>query len=606
MVLRFGDFELDVDALELSRDGDLLPLAPQPTRVLAFLVQNAGRTVSREELQRHVWGDEHVEADLGLNSCVRKIRTQLDDDANDPRFVRTLPRRGYRFVGELRADETKERGIARNRRWSWVAALAVVVGATFWLTRSLDKASQSTEEPVAVAVLPFQNLTGDPSQGFVSDGLTEETIARLGRLGPRQLAVIARTTAMQVETGERSAAAIAEELDVQFLVEGSVRRDNGRLRATARLIDGETGLQTGSEIYEASADDLLQAQASLADHLAQWLVDRLLPGEHVVARAPEPLTGALYETYLQGLHLLQQGTVEGYREAEERFARVVGAEPTSALGWSGLAEARLWQRWFGADSPELALTEARTAARRAIELDPALANPHLLLGYAALYVDFDSLEAERHLERAAALEPGSARAQAWLAAYLSAAGEHDEAIERAQLARRLDPLAMAVNSDLCWLLNYARRFDQALVACSNALEIQAGNGWIRLGKIEALRQLGRDAEAVEIVAEMAAAAGDDGAAAWTDLASTDPRAAGEHALAWLATVAARQPGAYMAATVAALQGHEEIALERLDAAWEERSMLLVFAAVDPRFDSIRESPRFREMVDRVGLNASAS
>ena len=603
MALRFGDFELDPTALELSSGGQVLPLAPQPTTVLAYLVENAGRTVSREEIQRHVWGNDHVEADLGLNSCIRKIRAQLGDDAAEPRFIQTLPRRGYRFVAPVDVGSEPELSakLGARSKWLWIAAAVIAAGSLwFWLA-----GRHPAEDPrqIAVAILPFDNLTGDPAQRYVSDGLTEETIASLGRIGPSRLAVIARTTAMQLETDNRDIVSLARELDVGYLVEGSVRRDNGRLRATARLIDGATGLQTGSETWEATADDLLRAQATLADHLAGWLAGELLPGSTVFDDPGVAVDPDLYETYLQGLHRLQEGSADGYRAARERFELVVAGAPDFALGWSGLAEAWLWQRWFGSDSPDQALAEARGAAERAISLAPELANPQLLLGYAALYVDFDLVEAGRRLERAVELEPGSARAQSWFAAYLSAIGDHDQAIARAELARRLDPLAMAVAADLCWLQNYARRFEDARRACTSALDLKPDDIWITLGRIEALRQLGLHAEAVAAVAGLARRSDATGADEWIAIARHDPAAALERAFEWLQTVADRQPQPYFAASVAALRGREDRALEQLDAAWRTRSMLLVFVGVDPRFDSVRSTARFQDLIARLGLPA---
>lgn len=601
MLLRFGDFELDPTVPELLRDGRVLALAPQPTRVLAYLVENAGRTVSREELKRHVWGDDHVEADLGLNSCIRKIRAQLDDDAAEPRFVKTLARRGYRFIAPVDSGSESQIPVARAARAKWlgVAAAVVAIAAVWtWIDRGRNEVG---DQPLAVAILPFENLTGDPDQDYVSDGLTEETIASLGRIEPHRLAVIARTTAMQLDTEARGVESLARDLDVGYLVEGSVRRDNGRLRATARLIDGATGLQTGSETYEATADDLLRAQTTLADHLASWLVGELLPGEDFLYDSRPAIAADLYETYLHGLHRLQEGSAEGYLAARELFERVAAGAPEFALGWSGLAEARLWLRWFGSDPPDEALASARTAAERSISLAPDLANPHLLLGYAALYVDFDLSEAGRRFEHAVALEPGSARAQAWFAAYLSAVGDHDQAIARAELARRLDPLAMAVAADLCWLLNYARRFGDARRACESALQLKPDDIWITLGETEALRQLGLQAEAVEALASLASRSSEAVANEWRVLARDDAEAALERALDWLQTVADRQPGPYLAASIAALRGREARALEQLDAAWEARSMLLVFVGVDPRFDSIRSTPRFQELIARLGL-----
>lgn len=615
MVVRFDGFELDLDNQELSRDGKLLSLAPQPSRILALLAANAGRTVSREEIQRHVWGDNHVEADLGLNSCIRKIRAQLGDDPNEPRFIRTVPRRGYRFVASIEPgghDVPADGGSPGQTRWWVAAALLAIALAVVWWLRPRDRAlspapieaaavvSPAPQGQITLAVLPFANLTADPSQDYVGDGLTEETIARLGQLEPERLAVIARTTAMSFKGRLGDLAEVARELQVGYLVEGSFRRENGTLRATVRLIEGATGLQHGADVYEVPTEDLLSAQATVADRVADWLVERLLPGEP--RRAESGLAPELYEIYLLGLHRLQDGTPAGYSDARVRFQKVVEGDPDYAPGWAGLAEAELWTNWFGAEDPAAAVERSRLSAERAIQLDPGLGSPHLLLGYAAFYIHYDPTEAGRRFSRAVELEPGSARAQAWYAAYLSAVAEHRSAIDRAELARRLDPLSMAVRSDLCWLHSYARSFDEALVACDNALQLQPGDAWTTLGKVEALRQLGRNAQAVEALAGLVSALGDGAVVdSWTELASSDAESALEMGLGWLEERARLRPQPYFAASIAAARGSEERALEMLDAAWENRDMLLVFAGVDPRFDPIRSSPAFQELVDRLGL-----
>lgn len=617
MLLRFDGFELDTASLELSREGDFLPLAPQPTKVLAYLAENAGRTVSREEIQRHVWGDEHVEADLGLNSCIRKIRAQLGDDAGEPRFIRTLPRRGYRFVAELDGDTGDRVRRPGGVPWRWVAVAAAAATLGWFLLA--DERPNPTQgiavgaavpTPVALAVLPFENLSEDPAEVYISAGLTDETIARLGQIEPDLLAVIARTTAVQIERTDRYIPDIAEELKVDYVLEGGIRRENGRLRATVRLIDGRIGVVTQSEIFEAPTKDMLTAQASLADNIAGWLVDFFHRGFESLAAPDFAIEGDQYETYLQGLHYLHEGTGEGYRSARERFAAIVEESPEFAAGWSGLAEAELWLRWFGGKDPDESVVAARAAAERAIELAPRLGAPHLLLAYAALYADFDFEEAGRRFARALELEPGAARTQSWYAGYLSAIGAHDEALERARLARRLDPLAMAVRADLCWLHNYARRFEEALAACENALELQPGDAWTTLGRVEALRQLGRQAEAVDALGQLASAAPAGiaavGVETWSELAASEPAAALNKALDWLETIAGGRPQPYFTASIAALRGHEGVALEMLDQAFRERDSLLVFVGVDPRFDSVRSSPRFGDLVTRLGLpNAPA-
>ncbi len=614
-LLHFEGFVLDPEREELTRDGELLPLPPQPTKVLALLASNAGRTVSREEIHRHVWGEAHVDANLGLNSCIRKIRAQLGDDPNHPRFIRTLPRRGYRFVapiksGEARTDSSEtpnSRG--GGKRWAALAIASSVATLLLisWLT---EGARQSVDDSLPiprtriVAVLPFESLSPELVQDSFAIGLTEELIARLGHVDPQRFAVLAPTTALQLGDADADPARTAAELGATHVLAGSLRGDPTRLRWTLRLTELDSGLQVAAESLDAARDDPLDTQIALADRAAGWLLTELLPSEPSSLRTSPALPSDLFEVYLRGLHELRKGTGEGYSAARDRFRAVTDEAPWDPTAWLGLAEAELWLHWFGDGDTSEQVDLARTAARRAADLNSGLGEPHALLGYASLYIDFDLEAAGESLARAVALEPGSAQARSWYAAYLSAAGKHDEALDNARLSRRLDPLSLAVRADLCWLLNYARRFAEAEAACEAALTLQPGDPWTTLGKVEALRQLGRFVDATGLIATLAAAIGaGTETERWIERAEAAPEEALDEALAWMQARLQGRPQSFHAASIAAARGQTEKALELLGNAVDNREMLLVFLDVDPRFDALREEAAFRDLVRRIHVGA---
>ncbi|MDA8020650.1 MAG: winged helix-turn-helix domain-containing protein [Thermoanaerobaculia bacterium] len=630
-LLRFDGYQLDTETCELTRDGELLPLAPQPAQILAILAARPGRTVSRSEIKRQVWGEAFVEADQGLNSCIRKIRTLLQDDPNHPRFIRTLPRRGYRFIAAVEssaAEENKASAADRLRaemspigryRWPAIALLTVALLLVFGGRLLRDSSgtgplpSQDDESGSRLLViLPFVD-EGNETGGYFAQGLVEETIARLGRVDPSRLAVLAHSSSSGLwsRVGRPTAGADPAVLrqmglagmGIDFAAEGRLIRGREGAQVEVRLLDAGSGAQVAAERFGSWDPESLPDGSDLAGRIAAWLAAMLVPEELPPPVSDPPLSSELYEEYLQGLHRLRTGGGSGYGSAIEAFRTVVREVPTHAASWTGLAEAELWSSWFGAEDPSAAVDRARVAAHRALELDPRSAVAQSLLGYAALYVDFDFREAERRFARAVSQQAGSARAQSWYAAYLSAVGRHDEALERAALARRLDPLSMAVRADLCWLSNYARRYDAALTACEAALALQPDNAWSSLGKLEALRQMGRTEDATRTALQLVEFLMRRASAKQGEARPTPSPETLQGALLWLEGALAASGNSFHAASMAAAAGEGNRALDHLDAAFDRREMLLVYLGVDPRFDEIRSEGELVARLAQWGLEA---
>lgn len=628
---RFGLFELDLEAGELRREDRRQRLAPQPFHLLVLLVSRAGRVVTRQEIQAHLWDeDTFIEIDQALNTSIRKIRRALGDDAQAPRFVETLQRRGYRFIApveaipaqqpaeslatpaEIPAQDTGARAGTWTRSALALVALLLVALLGAASTRLLDLRSAAPPRPpgntpLLLAVLPFENLGAEGEDDYFRAGLTEEVIARLGRLQPARLRVVARGSSMKLADSDLDVATIGRQLDADYVLEGSIRRQGERLRITAHLIQVVDQSQLWAASYEHQRGDAFAIQSDISSRLGAQLAVLLLPALEGGGPDPvRPTTPAVYDAYLKGRYLQHRMTPDSLDAARSHFEQAISDDPTYAPAHASLAEVYNHLRFTGRLAAPQAHTRARAAARRALELDPALAEAYLALASVALYYDWDLPGADDATRRALELEPSRAEAHSRRAAYLAAAGRTDDAIVEAKLAQRLDPLTASVRADLCWYDNYADRFAEAVAACARALELEPKNGWAQWGLSEAHRQLGRAAEALAAAPLLfgppppAEAVPDLATAAETLTARIRLR------LDKLLTVAAKQPiDPFSLAVLHALVAENDAALAQLEAAYDARSWWLVFSPVDPRLDALRDDPRFVDLARRIAASAAS-
>ncbi len=338
-VHRFDAFTFDPQSEELSKDGKLLPLSLQPCRILGLLLSRAGHTVSREEIQRHVWGDDHVAAELGINSCLKKIRSQLGDDPRAPTFVMTVPRRGYRFIGLLEPSETvangSENAVPGGSRNLLLVASVIIATLALWALTLRGDPDLPPPLPAtpSVAIVPFTNLSNNQESDYLAAGLTDETIARLARLDPEHLRVIAGSSTAGFKLSDQSVGDVAAATNAQFVVTGSWQTDTEHARATVQLVDGKSGLVLATEVYDAIDQHSLIARGQLAASIAQWLAKEIVPDRPPFSSPQDPIAPDVYELYLLGLHHLQRATAGDYRLARNYFQRVTEKEAGYAPGW---------------------------------------------------------------------------------------------------------------------------------------------------------------------------------------------------------------------------------------------------------------------------------
>jgi TolB-like protein/Flp pilus assembly protein TadD len=574
VVLKFGAYELDPAAYELRRRGRPIRLERLPMELLLLLVERRGDLVAREEIAARLW-DKNVfhDIDNGVHTAIRKVRQALNDSSARPVFVQTVSGKGYRFV----------------------APVTIADG------RSPAPANQC----VAVAVLPFDNLTGDPDQEYLSDGLTEETIAALGNLMPERLTVIARTSVMRYKRTKKTVRQIARELGANYLLESAVRRDGQAVRVTARLIRGRDQAQVWSGKYDRDGRSVLQLQEELGRAIAQHVQTGFTP-EPVIAR-PGLRTADpdAYDLYLRGKHYWNQIRSTALRRAIECFEAAVSKDPGFALAWSGLADTySVLPVTSDADPAEL-WPKARHAADEAVRLQGGLAESCTSSGAVSFWLDWDWRRAERDLRRAVTLNPSYASAHRYLAHVLSNLGHHIEALAIMGNARRLDPVSPALYAVSGQLLFQARRFEHAETQARHALALHSDFwlGHLVLGKV--YERTHRAAAALtEFDTAFQLSEGNTEALSlkgYTMSVMGRRREAGQVLRTLLETARTRFVPPYNVALLYAGMGDSDAAYEWLEKGRLSRDVHMVFLTVEPKWDPLRGQPSFQSLLQRCGL-----
>jgi len=605
--VRLQEFVLDLETGELARGQQRVKLQHQPFRVLKALVERPGQLVSREELRARIWGDDtHVDFEQGLNFCVRQVRAALADDAESPRFVETLPRRGYRLVTAVeRLDLPPAAPVSRRRPAAALLAAALgvlLVGALALLLPA--RASQSEPRPAGarsmLLVLPFASLGAGAEQDYLSDGLTEEMINGLGRIAPKHLGVIARTSAMTYKGSRKSVAQIASELGVDYVLEGGLRRSGQRVRVTAQLVRARDQAQLWAGSFDAEDADVLSLQNDLATRIAAALSVRLGPD---TGRRAAP---AAQEALLKGRYHLARAGGAGVREALRFFGQAAELDARSAEAQAGLAEAWIASANSEEVPPPEGYEKARAAVTRALALDPDSAVALRLKAQIAFYHDWDFAAAGAAFERSLAQAPALAETHYWHASYLSVTGRLEEAQEAIRRAEALDPLSTAVRGDAAWYAFCARRFAEAEARARLALDLEPSSVMAREILVASRIADGRWDAALE---ELRAAARARGVLP-PGLAGLRGEAGLREHLRWrLRELERRDPGGRWPGlrAVANLQaGEPGEALRWLQRAYERRwPWLVATLPVDPRLDPLRGEPAFQALLARLGLPPEA-
>jgi TolB-like protein/DNA-binding winged helix-turn-helix (wHTH) protein/Tfp pilus assembly protein PilF len=613
----FGHFELDHGRYELRKNGRPVRLERIPMDLLILLVSRNGNLVGRQEIVDAVWGPGvHLDSEQGINTAVRKLRHMLGDDPDHPEFVQTVVGKGYRFVAEVSEhgegpveavsdvpSAEQPRQPAQSRRMMWMAVMtgaSILVAAGSWLY------FHSGKEPASIAVLPFLNLTGSPDREYFADGMTEEAISLLGNINPSQLRVVARTSVMQYKGTHKSVSQIGRELGVAFVLESSLREENGRMRITAQLIRVRDQMHLWAHSYEGDTHSALAMQVSTASEIAENLQLRLTPEVRARLDKPREIDPEAYDAYLRGRYFWNLRDEASLEKASQNFQQAVDRAPDFAAAYSGLADAQSLLAYGNYRAPTDAFSKARAAAETALRLDPMAAEPHASSGYIKLYSDWDFAGAERELRRALELNSNYATAHDWLGYVLTARGSFSAAYKEFQEALRLDPLSVPVRTDSGFELHYSGDQQRAAGELRAALEL---NPRFALAHFWLGRVYGAMGQCENTLAELNAA--DPALRDWQPLLAARGHflakcGQADEADAILTRFAdlsrTRYVTSYGVALVHAGLGHTDAALNSLERAFQERSHWLVWLKLDPRFTTIRHEARFQDLLNRVGLS----
>jgi TolB-like protein/tetratricopeptide (TPR) repeat protein len=570
--IRFGHFELDVRSRELRKGDARIRLQDQPFEILHLMLQRPGDVVTREELCKRLWPNgTYVDFEHSLNAAVKRLRAALGDDADNPQFVETLPRRGYRFIASLQTHDTSA------------------------------PATASTASAARLVVLPFASLSDDPAHEYFSDGLTEELINQLGPLCRGRINVIARRSSMAFKGTTQRACEIARALTATYLLEGSVRRDGTRVRITVRLIEGHNETQLWSDTHDRTLDDWLSVQADVAAHVARSLMLELSP-RHTPQPIPEPHA---HQAYLRARYHWARPADEGLEDALRCLDEALRVAPDFAAALGALARIKVGAAEYGRDLPRRAFEAAREAASRAVALEPATWEARVVLADLCRLVDYDWQQAKARYQEVLAANPSSELAHRGYAFLLAVQGRHDDAIRAADLARELDPLCLVPSLTCAWTRYMAGRYDDAIEACHHTIDmgptyapalrllalahLQQGNGSEAAALLErAMAQVGDHPLIVTALAHVCGSLGRraEAAALITALREVD---------------ASSYVSRYHVALAHAGSGDLDAAFDALEFAYRDRDPNLAHVVIEPRFEALRADARFALVLDRLKL-----
>jgi TolB-like protein/DNA-binding winged helix-turn-helix (wHTH) protein/Tfp pilus assembly protein PilF len=611
-IFHFGIFQLDLKAGELHKAGVKVKLQDQPLRVLALLVDRAGQVVTREELRQRVWpSNVYVDFDQGLNNAIKKVREALGDSADSPRFIETVARHGYRFVATVRAApaqpaEPRSRfGLRTLRNGILISSTAALLAAVaYWAWPGSAMRAGPSSEKVILAVLPFDNLSGDPDQEFFSDGLTEEMIAQLGKLNPERLTVIARGSVAKYKHTSLAVNQIGRELHADYLVQGSVRRAPDRVRITVHLIQVPEQTDRWTESYDRELKDMIALQDSVARTIANHIHITLTPGQQSRVAARPNLDPDAYEAYLKGRYYWNKRTAEGMQKAQVYFQQAINKDPSDGAAYSGLADCNSGLTWHGFTSPAETLPRANAAALRAIEIDPQSAEAHASLAL-VLHHKWDWPGAEAEFKRALQLDPRYANAHHWYGDYLSVRGRHDEALVEAKKALDLDPLNLMIGTWVGLRYYLARKYDGALEQSRNTVELDPNFAAAHLLLGETYVQMGLHEKGLAELQSAASLSGNSPlylAQVAVAYASEGRKTEALQIITQLQTTSGKQyVSPYGFAQIYAALKDKEQTFKWLQIAYDDRAVWMSYLAVDPVFDGYRSDQRFQDLLRRVSL-----
>jgi len=619
-VLRFDAFELDLRAGELRKGGRKLRLQGQPIQLLGILVENAGNLVTRDELRRRLWdADTFVDFDHGLHNAIARIRETLGDSAETPRYIETLPRRGYRFMARVDVvagvedtqltvtpaiQPTVTTAPTQRRRVIAVvcACCAIALAASVvWQRLSLEGAVASAR---SIAVLPLKNLSGDGREDYFADAMTEELITELSRI--QALRVTSHTSVREYRRTTKHLPEIARELGVDDVVEGSVTRDGDQIRVTVQLLDARNDRHLWSEDYRRPLRGILDLQNEIAVAIAQQIRVKLTADQQARRSATRRIDVDAYDAYLRGRYYLnsQYSTLAPVSTAKRYFEESITKDPGFALAYAGLADSEMNLAGFRHAAPERAYRSAKEAAHKALDLDPGLGEAHMSLAYLSWRYEWDWKTAEQQFNYAIALAPSNDSIHCYYSNYLAWRGRKAESLAEITKGRELNPGSSFATSESS--LYFQLRDYPRLIQVSQNGVASDPNEWLEhffLGI--GYEGMGRRAEAIaeyEKAVQMSGRDQDASAMPAHAYAVAGRRAEAETILREYEQKTDGYVSPYMIATIYAGLGNKERAFELLDKAYRERCLDLVWQLkADHRVDSLRSDPRFQTLLRNVGF-----
>jgi TolB-like protein/DNA-binding winged helix-turn-helix (wHTH) protein/Tfp pilus assembly protein PilF len=607
---RFDDVEVDVQSFRASKAGQALQIEPKALNLLVFLIEHGGRLVGKRELLDAIWNDAFVTENV-LTRAIAQLRKALADDAKEPRYIETVPTLGYRFIADLQSERLGKTPVGPtpeiltkhhigSKRWAMAFGIGLVLVAAgaigaFWIA---SRGAMSGSTPIrSLAVLPLQNLSGDPSQDYLADGMTDEIITGLGQISA--LRVISRTTAMQYRNAHKSLPQIAKELNVDAVVEGSVVRSGDRIRIAAQLFEAPEDRQLWAHSYEGDLRDVLGLQNQVASAVAEEIRIGITPSEKTQLAGTRQVNPRAYEAFLKAESLEEQNTPATWRKALTSYQEAAQLDPNFARAYVGIARCHNYLNGWGVVPAGEATAAADAANAKALELDPELAEAYDERAWTLMFFHWDFPGTERDFRHALELDPGSSDSHDGLADYLVAIGRFDEGFREVKRSLDLDPLSLVVNTDYCRLLRYAHRFDDAVTQCHATLELDPNYTYALKLAAQLYGRKGDYAEAHAIAARLGGC--DARCIAMMDEIHGAPGVAGA-VDTWL-RAQKQPPDAFFLASAFAQLGRKDEAFAWLEKAYEQRDggNQMIFVAIDPSFDRLHSDPRFDAFLSQAGL-----
>jgi TolB-like protein/cytochrome c-type biogenesis protein CcmH/NrfG len=575
---RFDDVVIDCENFRIQKDGVRQTLTPRGFDVLLFLIEKRERVVEKQELFEQIWKESFV-TDNALTRVIKEIRRAIGDDADAPRYIETIPKRGYRFIAELKPLSDR-------------AAIL-----------QPDKQTVTTEpRPIPIiAVLPFKLFATNSNDDYLGLGMADALITRLSNV--RQIIVRPTSSVLKYAQTEQDPVVIGRELRVESVLEASIRKSADRVRVTVQLVSVENSISLWADKFDEQFTDIFSVEDSIAERVAEALALRLSGEEKLLLKKRYTENVEAHENYMKGRFYANKFTLENFYKAVECFQYALEIDPDYALAYAGIAEAN----WIAGDlylNPQEALTKTKEFSLKAVAIDDQLAEAHTFLAAAVMSQDWNWVEAEKEFRRAIELNPGFAPAHQWFGWYLSVVGQHNEAILESEKARQLDPFSIGINWFLAVSYGLARHYEESLQQSHALVKLEPyfWGGYFSTGY--SYTRLGRYPEAItayQKAEELDASPMIKGGMAEAYALAGNP----EQAQVILGDLKALEKESFVPpfyiALIHTVLGENDEAFEYLEKACEMHDSSLPLIKVDERLNKLRPDPRLKDLMLRVGL-----